>query len=178
MRRRLSELQHEDEYEIVDNVETFRAIDQSNDIVSKLLSFWREYSSLLSNVEKNAGMEGFSKLDEAKYDSQRLVVPWGDLIKQIDAFQSKLDYCVNNDFIKLTYEKSERLFLLSDMREHSVLSFRDLIADLKNTEKPSQRYTSLSLSIRTLFNSVNTLLRMTTIILEDAGHPARTGKVK
>ena len=130
---------------------------QKIDSITTILKLWSQFMILLSELCNTTAMTRLIEADILN-ESHEYCVLWPDLIKNLQAYQHKLSYCIENNLPSLIYEKSERLFSLSDGREQTISTFKNLIEDLKNTEKDSKRYINLRYAIVSLFNSLNMLL--------------------
>ena len=127
-----------------------------NNVVSEILKLWSQYMILLSNVCSTAA---YTKLNEVYLIKEaKHVIPWSEIIRDIEAFRNKLTYCIENNLPSLILGKSDRLFGLSDGREQAITSLKNLVKDLKITEPNTIRYNNLKTSIISLFNSLNILL--------------------
>jgi hypothetical protein len=146
---------------------------QNNDATTEILNLWTQFTVLLSETCNTAAI---TKLNEeySLREAKKYIVPWSSLIKNIEAFRNKLLYCVQNNLPNLIYGKSERLFGLSDGREQAILGLKNLVEDLKHTERGTTRYNNLRTSIISLFNSVNILLTEARRILEGSNYETRT----
>jgi hypothetical protein len=146
---------------------------QNNDATTKVINLWTQLTVLLSEVCKTAAITKLNELYSIK-EAEKYFIPWPDIIKDIEAYRNRLKYCIDNNLINLVYEKSERLFSLSDGRQQMILCLKGLVNDLKLTEPKTLRYKALNVSITLLFNSINLLLAEIERILEDSNYEIKT----
>jgi len=147
----------------------------NNDVITNILELWSQFTVLLSDACNTAAITKLN--DEYSFnDVNKQFTLWPNIVKYTEAFERKLEYLIKNDLPNITKGKYDRLFGLSDGRKQAIMGLRNLLTDLKTTDNNSTRYNNLNISIVSLFNSLNLLLKEVNRILTNVCNKNETYK--